>query len=72
MNVPGRTGGNWRWRIEEDVLADRALYRLCELTDTSKRLGSGPNIQQIELERDDSVHAVSSHFKFRIPVPDEL
>ena len=60
MNVPGRAGGNWRWRIQEDMLADRAFDWLRELTDTTKRLGSGPNIQQIELESDDSVHAVSS------------
>jgi 4-alpha-glucanotransferase len=58
MNVPGRAGGNWRWRIPEDMLTDRAFDWLRELTDNSKRLG--PNIQQIELERDDSVHAVSS------------
>jgi len=51
---------NWRWRIQEDMLADRAFDWLRELTDTSKRLGSGSNIQQIELESDDSVHAVSS------------
>ena len=60
MNVPGRASGNWRWRVQEDMLADRAFDWLRELTDTSKRLGSGPNIQQIELERDDSVHPVSS------------
>jgi 4-alpha-glucanotransferase len=60
MNVPGRAGGNWRWRIQEDMLAGRAFDWLRELTDTSKRLGSGPNVQQIELERDGSVHAVSS------------
>ena len=60
MNVPGRASGNWRWRSPEGMLADRAFDWLRELTDTSKRLGSGPNVQQIELERDDSVHAVSS------------
>ena len=60
MNVPGRASGNWRWRSQEDMLADRAFDWLRELTDTSKRLSSGPNIQQIELESGDSVHAVSS------------
>jgi 4-alpha-glucanotransferase len=60
MNVPGRAGGNWRWRVQEDLLADRAFDWLRELTNTSMRTGSGPNIQQNELERDDSVHAVSS------------
>jgi len=59
MNVPGRASGNWRWRSQEDMLADRAFDWLRELTETSKRLGSGPNIQQIELQSDDSVHAVS-------------
>jgi 4-alpha-glucanotransferase len=57
MNVPGRAGGNWRWRIQKDMLADRAFDWLRELTDTSKRLVSGPDIQQIELQGDDSVHA---------------
>ena len=58
MNVPGRAGGNWRWRIQEDMLTDRAFDWLRELTDSSKRLG--PNIPQIELERDGSVHPVWS------------
>ena len=60
MNVPGRAGGNWRWRIQEDMLADRAFDWLRELTETSKRSGAGVALQQVEMESDDSVHAVSS------------
>ena len=37
MNVPGRAGGNWRWRCREDMLADKAFDWLRELTEASKR-----------------------------------
>jgi 4-alpha-glucanotransferase len=60
MNVPGRASGNWRWRSQEDMLADRAFDWLRELTETSKRSGAGVALQQVEMESDDSVHAVSS------------
>jgi len=60
MNVPGRASGNWRWRSPEGMLADQAFDRLRELTDASKRLGSGLTVQQLEHESDDSVQAVSS------------
>ena len=60
MNVPGRASGNWRWRSQEDMLADRAFDWLREVTETSKRSGAGVALQQVEMERDDSVHAVSS------------
>jgi 4-alpha-glucanotransferase len=42
MNVPGRPGGNWRWRCPEAMLAAPALEWLRDLTDTSgRRLASG-------------------------------
>jgi 4-alpha-glucanotransferase len=42
MNVPGRAGGNWRWRFREDMLSLPAFQWLRDLTETSKR--SGPPI----------------------------
>jgi 4-alpha-glucanotransferase len=38
MNVPGRAGGNWRWRVTEDMLAGRDFERLRNLTESSNRL----------------------------------
>jgi 4-alpha-glucanotransferase len=38
MNVPGRAGGNWRWRVTEDMLAGRDFERLRDLTESSNRL----------------------------------
>ncbi len=32
MNVPGRPGGNWRWRFRSEMLGDAARERLRELT----------------------------------------
>jgi 4-alpha-glucanotransferase len=41
MNVPGRAGGNWRWRYSEAMLAPQVFQWLQELTEASKRLHSG-------------------------------
>jgi 4-alpha-glucanotransferase len=38
INVPGRAGGNWRWRVTEDMLSGHAFERLRNLTESSKRL----------------------------------
>ena len=38
MNVPGRTGGNWRWRYTDELLTDELFARLRDLTGKSKRL----------------------------------
>jgi 4-alpha-glucanotransferase len=38
MNVPGRAGGNWRWRSTDDLLGPPAFQYLRELTKTSNRL----------------------------------
>jgi 4-alpha-glucanotransferase len=40
MNVPGRPGGNWRWRCTEDMLSGRAFERVRKLTESSNRLGT--------------------------------
>jgi 4-alpha-glucanotransferase len=49
MNVPGRASGNWRWRSQEDMLADRAFDWLQELTETSKRSGASAGAQERDL-----------------------
>jgi 4-alpha-glucanotransferase len=38
MNVPGRAGGNWRWRMAENMMSDSAFERLRDLTKNSTRL----------------------------------
>jgi 4-alpha-glucanotransferase len=37
MNVPGRVGGNWRWRLVDKMLSTTAFQWLCELTEKCKR-----------------------------------
>jgi len=59
MNVPGRASGNWRWRSQEDMLADRAFNWLQELTETSKRSRAGVPIQQFKQQSDDFIQVPS-------------
>ena len=37
MNVPGQAGGNWRWRVTDDMLSPAAFAWLGELTEKSNR-----------------------------------
>ena len=37
MNVPGRADGNWRWRVQDDMLSSQAFQWLRDLTESSKR-----------------------------------
>jgi 4-alpha-glucanotransferase len=37
MNLPGRPGGNWRWRFERDALTPEITERLRRLTDVYGR-----------------------------------
>ena len=37
MNIPGRVGGNWRWRFTADMLSVEVTARLREVTDCSGR-----------------------------------
>jgi 4-alpha-glucanotransferase len=37
MNLPGRAGGNWRWRCPEELLSVAPLARLRDLTERSAR-----------------------------------
>jgi len=49
MNVPGRTGGNWRWRVTEEMLSTTAFEWLRELTERSKRCSNvGSNAQAVK------------------------
>jgi 4-alpha-glucanotransferase len=40
MNLPGRPGGNWRWRVTDDALAGPAFQWLRDVTETTNR-GAG-------------------------------
>jgi len=42
MNVPGQSGGNWRWRVAEDEISPRAFEWLGELTEASARAARIP------------------------------
>ena len=41
MNNPGRTGGNWRWRMEAGALTPALARRLREATEEAGRLAGG-------------------------------
>jgi 4-alpha-glucanotransferase len=60
MNVPGRASGNWRWRVQESMLANPAFEWLYDLTGSSKRAGAEVEFQQIGLNNDQSIRAVPS------------
>jgi len=40
MNLPGRPGGNWRWRFTVDMLTDPICKRLADLTKIYERCSS--------------------------------
>jgi 4-alpha-glucanotransferase len=40
MNVPGRAGGNWRWRFTEDMLSGQAFEWVRDLTKSTSRSGA--------------------------------
>jgi 4-alpha-glucanotransferase len=49
MNVPGRAGGNWRWRVTKEMLSTTAFDWLGELTERSKRCSDvGSNAQPVK------------------------
>ena len=41
MNLPGRAGGNWTWRMPPDALTDALAERLRAVTELYGRLGDG-------------------------------
>jgi 4-alpha-glucanotransferase len=55
MNVPGRAAGNWRWRVQPEVLSDSALEWLRELTASSRRAET-PD-EQVDFPGDNSFRA---------------
>jgi 4-alpha-glucanotransferase len=48
MNVPGRVGGNWRWRFTEEMLSTTAFQWLCESTNRSQRSAKGSKRSAVE------------------------
>jgi 4-alpha-glucanotransferase len=52
MNVPGRAGGNWRWRCREEMLTGKAFDWLQEQTATSKRSTAPATIQERNARRE--------------------
>ena len=57
MNIPGRTGGNWRWRCTEDMLSDLPFERLRDVTKGSNRMG----VLASSTSREDAVFTSPSH-----------
>ncbi len=45
MNVPGRAGGNWRWRCTDEMLTDERFTWLLELTCKSQRLAGASIVE---------------------------
>lgn len=60
MNMPGRPAGNWRWRCREDMWSQTAFDWLRNLTETSKRSGSQPSVQQANSEKHATARAMPS------------
>jgi len=46
MNVPGRPGGNWRWRVTEEMVSPSAFEWLRGLTEKSHRSASAASKSQ--------------------------
>ena len=46
MNVPGRPGGNWRWRYRPEALSDAVRDRLRDLTALYGRLPDAPKSER--------------------------
>jgi 4-alpha-glucanotransferase len=40
MNIPGRAGGNWRWRLTDELLSPAAFDWLAHLTKETNRASS--------------------------------
>jgi len=52
MNVPGRPGGNWGWRVRQEMLSRSAFEWLRNLTETSKRSGGSEHSQERSIGSD--------------------
>jgi 4-alpha-glucanotransferase len=61
MNVPGRVGGNWRWRLTEEMMSTNPFQRLRDLTSSSKRHANlKSNAQPLKVESVSSARAKCS------------
>jgi 4-alpha-glucanotransferase len=60
MNVPGRAGGNWRWRVRQEMLSGSAFEWLRNLTQTSKRSGASAGTQERSLGNQSTTVTVPS------------
>jgi len=55
MNVPGQAGGNWRWRLSDDLLSPAAFDWLANLTNKTNRsavalqAAGSPALQETEV-----------------------
>jgi len=45
MNIPGRAGGNWRWRCTDEMLRDKAVAWLRNLTANFQRLADAKSVE---------------------------
>jgi 4-alpha-glucanotransferase len=59
MNVPGRPGGNWRWRCREDMLSQSTFEWLRNLTETWKRSDASAGAQEGSMGSDSMSVSVS-------------
>ena len=60
MNVPGRPGGNWRWRCREEILSQSSFEWLRKLTEASKRSRTAPSTQGLNSQNLAPAKAVAS------------
>jgi len=54
MNVPGHADGNWRWRVQEEMLSSEAFQRLQDLTENYKRLVAHETSVETQVAREAS------------------
>ena len=60
MNLPGRPGGNWGWRVRQEMLSASTFEWLRNLTETSKRSGTAPSTQGLNSQNLAPAKAVAS------------
>jgi 4-alpha-glucanotransferase len=44
MNLPGRAGGNWHWRLRPGMLTPALAHRLRRVTEHAGRLAERPPV----------------------------
>jgi len=60
MNVPGRAGGNWTWRVAQDELSSPAFQSLRDITSSARRTAESgsPNLSSVPSETIQTHHLV--------------